>query len=281
MFRNIFTNAALREKEKRLDQLLGGCRGALVAFSGGVDSTFLLYKAAALLGRENILAVTAASPIRPAAETRAACDMAALLKVPHRLIHTAELSRDLFLDNRPDRCYHCRKELCASLVSLSDRESRPCIMDGANHNDLSDYRPGAAAAREYGVRSPLQEAALTKEEIRRLSRRYRLPTWNRLAETCLATRFPYGEKIDLEKLKRVENAESFLRSLGLRREIRVRSHGGSARIEINPAEYARVLKKRAAISSYFKEIGFLHISLDLEGFISGSLNRSLTTESPE
>ncbi len=191
------------------------------------------------------------------------------------------MSRDLFLDNRPDRCYHCRKELYASLAVLSGQESRSFILDGANHDDLSDYRPGAAAAREYGIHSPLQEAALTKEEIRRLSRRYRLPNWNRPAETCLATRFPYGEKIELEKLKRVEQAESFLRSLGLRREIRVRYHGESARIEVNPAEFARVQKKRAAISSYFKEIGFKHISLDLEGFVSGNLNHSLPAEIPE
>ncbi len=256
--------AALREKEKKLDQILGECQSALISFSGGADSALLLYKAAAVMGKENILAVTAVSPIRPASETEAACEIAALLMVPHRLIHTAELSCDPFVNNSPDRCYHCKKELCATLAALSRQESLSSILDGGNHDDLAEYRPGSAAAREYGLRSPLQEAALTKEEIRLLSRRYRLPTWNRPANSCLATRFPYGEKLDLEKLARVEKGEEFLRSLGLHREIRVRSCADSARIEVAPEEISTVWQKRAAISSYFKNIGFRHVSLDLE-----------------
>ncbi|HOA35806.1 MAG TPA: ATP-dependent sacrificial sulfur transferase LarE [Bacillota bacterium] len=281
MFRHLFTGAALRKKEKRLEYLLSGCRGALIAFSGGVDSAFLLYKAAAALGRNNILAVTAVSPIRTASEIKAAGELAAALGIPHRLIHTAELSSPLFLENGPDRCYHCKKTLFASLAAIAAKESRNCILDGSNYDDLADYRPGAAAACEFGVRSPLQEAALAKKEIRILSRRCRLPVWNRPAQSCLATRFPYGEKIELEKLKRVEEAESFLRSLGLRREIRVRCHGRSARIEVCPADFARVIKKRAAVGSYFKKIGFRHVSLDLEGYASGILNRSLTDNRPE
>jgi uncharacterized protein len=280
LLRHLFIGAALRKKERRLEELLRGCRGAIVAFSGGVDSTFLLYKAASVLGRKNILAVTAASPIRPAAETEAASKLAAWLGVPHRLIHTAELSSPLFLENGPDRCYHCKKVLLDALAAIAAVESRSCLLDGSNHDDLSDYRPGAAAAREFGLRSPLQEAGLAKEEIRLLSRRHRLPTWNLPSQSCLATRIPYGEQISLEKLKRIEDAESFLRSLGLRRELRVRCHGRSARIEVRPADFARVLKKRAAVSSYFKQIGFLHVSLDLEGYASGSLNRSLAQHCP-
>ncbi|HOB29564.1 MAG TPA: ATP-dependent sacrificial sulfur transferase LarE [Bacillota bacterium] len=268
-------HASLTEKEKRLDCLLGNCGKALVAFSGGVDSTFLLYKAATLLGPENILAVTAFSPIRPAAETGAACTLAAQLKVPHRLIRTAELSREPVLENRPDRCYHCKQELCNKLVTLAAEQSYRCIIDGANYDDLSDYRPGAAATRACGVRSPLQEASLGKKEIRQLSRRYRLPTWNRPAESCLATRFSYGEKLEPEKLKRVEKAELFLRSLGLQREIRVRSRGDSARIEVHPGEIAQVWNKRAQVVSSLQEIGFLHVALDLEGYSPGRMNRSL------
>lgn len=257
---------ALREKENKLEQILGYCQGALVSFSGGADSAFLLYKAATVLDKENILAVTAVSPIRPSAETQAACELAAQLMVPHRLIHTSELTCDPFVKNSPDRCYHCKRELYATLAAISHQESLPCILDGSNLDDLAEYRPGSAAAREYGVRSPLQEAALTKEEIRFLSRRYHLPTWDRPANSCLATRFPYGEKLELEKLDRVEKGENFLRSLGLRQEIRVRSRGDSARIEVAPAEIPAVLQKRAAISAYFKKIGFSHISLDLEGY---------------
>ncbi len=249
-----------------MEQILSDCQGALVSFSGGADSAFLLYKAAAVLGKENILAITAVSPIRPSAETNAACELAELLMVPHRLIHTAELSCDPFVTNSPDRCYHCKRDLYATLAAISHRESLPCILDGSNIDDLAEYRPGSTAAREYGVRSPLQEAALTKKEIRCLSRRYHLPTWDRPANSCLATRFPYGEKLELEKLERVEKGEEFLRALGLRREIRVRSQGDRARIEVAPSEIPTVLQKRAAISSYFRKIGFSHVSLDLEGY---------------
>lgn len=269
-------HASLTKKEKKLDQLLGSCEKVLVAFSGGVDSTFLLYKAATLLGPENILAVTASSPIRSTAETSTARVLAAQLKVPHRLVRTAELSMKQFLVNQPDRCYHCKKELCSKLAALAAAQSRKCIIDGANYDDLSDYRPGAAAARSYGIRSPLQEVALGKEEIRRLSRRYRLPTWNLPAESCLAMRFPYGEKLEPEKLKRVEKAELFLRSLGLQREIRVRSHGDSARIEVTPAEITRVWENRVKVVSHLQEIGFLHVALDLEGYFQGGMNRGLT-----
>lgn len=271
----ISVEASLREKERKLDALLEHCGKVLVAFSGGVDSAFLLDRAAALLGRENILAVTAASPIRPAAETEGACALAARLELPHRLLETAELTLDPFLENGPDRCFHCKKELCRQLRALAGDASLETIIDGANYDDLSDYRPGAAAARDAGIRSPLQEAALTKAEIRALSRRRGLSTWNLPAESCLATRFPYGERLELGRIRRAEKAESFLRSLGLARELRVRSEGDSARIEVVPGEMALLWEKRREILPYLQGIGFQQISLDLAGYHPGGQNRGL------
>ena len=212
-----------------------------------------------MLGEANILAVTAVSPIRPSSEKQAACELAALLKVPHRLVHTSELTCDPFVKNSTQRCYYCKKELYATLAAISLEMSLACILDGGNLDDLAEYRPGSTAAREYGVRSPLQEAQLTKEEIRLLSRQYRLPTWNRPANSCLATRFPYGEELKLEKLARVEKAEEFLSSLGLVQRIRVRSHEDSASIEVEAAEAPLIFQNRAAITTKFKKIGFTRI----------------------
>lgn len=256
---NTLQHKALEEKENKLDEIIRDCQGALVSFSGGADSAFLLYKATQVLGKENVLAVTAVSPIRPSSEKQAACELAAQLKVPHRLIHTSELSCDPFVNNSSKRCYHCKKELFATLAAISLEMSLPCIMDGGNLDDLDEYRPGATAAQEFGVRSPLQEASLTKEEIRFLSRRYSLPTWNRPANSCLATRFPYGEKLEPEKLARVEKAEEFLYSLGLKKRVRVRSHEGSASIEVEAAEAPLIFQNKAAIITKFKKIGFTRI----------------------
>ena len=266
---------SLPEKEKRLEELLVGFGKVLIAFSGGVDSTFLLNRAVMLLGRENVLAVTAASPIRPASESAAAGALAAALSAEHLFIETGELSLEPFLENRPDRCYHCKKELCCRLKTIAAAGPFRYIVDGANRDDLSDYRPGAAAARASGIRSPLQEAALSKSEIRTLSRRDRLPTWNRPAESCLATRFPYGERLELAQIERVEKAESYLRSLGLEQELRVRTSGGCARIEAAPAEMALLWKRRREVVAYLREIGFLHAALDLEGYSPGAVNRGL------
>lgn len=266
---------SLHRKERELHRLLRGHDRLLIAFSGGVDSAFLLHRAAALLGPARILAVTACSPLRAAAETEAACALAAQLGVPHRLVHTEELSREPFRENRPDRCYHCKEELCSKLRAIAAGEPPASPVDGANRDDLAAYRPGAAAMRAAGFRSPLQEAGLTKEEIRLLSRRHGLSTWNRPAESCLATRFPYGERLEQEKIRRVERAEQLLRRLGLQREIRVRSVGDSARIEVAPGEMALVWERREAITASLRELGFLQVTLDLEGYTPGRLDRAL------
>ena len=263
------------KKEKKLEGLLQELNGALVASSGGVDSTYLLYKAAAVLGRDRVLAVTADTPLRPPEEAAAAAETAAALGVRHRVIQTAELSREDFCANPPDRCYYCKCELLALLSQIAGAEGLPHLLDGSNRDDAGDYRPGARAAREWGVRSPLQEAGLSKEEIRLLSRYHGLPTWDKPAAACLASRFPYGERLEPEKLKQVEQGERFLRSLGLQKEVRVRRHGTVARIEVTPGELELIMNHRCAVVDRFKQLGFLYVTLDLEGFQSGSMNRVL------
>jgi len=269
------SDPALTQKEEKLELLLKVLDSVLLAFSGGVDSAYLLFKAVHVIGRDKVLAVTADSALYPPEEAEAARKLASALGVHHIVIKTGELSREEFCSNSPQRCYYCKSELFSELGKLAREHNLSYVLDGSNADDTGDYRPGSRAARECGVRSPLQEAGLTKAEIRLLSRSHSLATWDKPAAACLASRFPYGERLEISKLKQVEQGERFLRKLGLKREVRVRRHGTIARIEIDNSELTLFLHNRQMIVDYLKQLGFIYITLDLEGFQTGSMNRVL------
>lgn len=267
------TTTAIDEKLAKLKGILGDCGGVLVAFSGGVDSTFLAFVAREVLG-EKALAVTASSETFPSSERREAERLAREFGLRHRVIETSELDIPQFAENPPDRCYHCKSELFAKLKCLARAEGIPWVVDGTNADDTADYRPGMRALKELGVRSPLLEAGLGKEEIRNASRRLGLPTWDKPAYACLASRFPYGEAITRGKLAAVDEAESFLRGLGFRL-LRVRHHGDVARVEVAPEEIERAVEARDRIVQGLKRAGFTFVALDLEGYRTGSMNEAL------
>ena len=266
---------ALRSKYDRLKNGLAKMGRVLVAFSGGVDSALLLKTARDVLGR-NVLAVIATSETYPTREVRAARALARRLAVRTKVIHTEELRNPDFAANAPDRCYHCKRELFSALRGIAEQEGLAFVLDGANADDRSDFRPGSRAGRELGVRSPLQQAGLSKTEIRTLSRALGLPTWNKPSLACLASRFPYHTRIEPEGLRRVGRAEEFLRRLGLR-QLRVRDHGSVARVEVETADFAKLLapRARARLTRYFKKLGYTYVTLDLDGYRTGSLNEPL------
>lgn len=259
--------------DSRLTKLIGilkDIQAATVAYSGGVDSTFLL-KALQLAGVKTT-AVTSVSEITPKSDLLTAKAMTAKLGIEHRLIKTDELSKEEFVSNTPQRCFFCKDELFKKLTDITLSEGYMFILDGSQLDDLSDYRPGREAAKKYNVRSPLIEAGLSKNEIRELSRELGLSTWNRPSSSCLATRFPYGQRITKEALIRVDEAEDFLRKLGFH-EIRVRDHGSIARIEVREEEIDFVLSQRKIISEKLRSLGYKFIAVDLDGYRSGSMNR--------
>lgn len=265
------------EKLRILEEILLHLDSVLVAYSGGGDSTLLLKLCQDVL-KEKVLAVTAKSPTYPLWELNSAIEIAKSLSIRHRIIETRELENEKFVANSIDRCYHCKLALFHHLKQIAEEEGLRNIVDGSNYDDLSDYRPGTRAAIELGVRHPLQEAKLTKEEIRLLSKEMGLATWEKPSLACLASRFPYGTPITRESLITVDEAETFLHSLGIG-QVRVRHHDTTARIEVEPQDMHFVIKEkdRRRILAYFKELGYLHVTLDLAGYRSGSMNEELIT----
>jgi len=248
----------------------------LVAYSGGVDSTFLLKVAKDTLGDKNVLAVTALSPLYPERELTGAKKVAQELGVRHLLIESNELEIPGFSKNPPNRCYYCKKELFGELLKLAQKEVVPFIVEGSTLDDERDYRPGRMAIQELSIRSPLKEALFKKEDIREFSKALGLPTWDKPSFACLASRFPYGEEITLEGLRMVADAEDFLFKLGFK-QVRVRHYKNLARIEILPEEIQRLMdgSLREEVVNHLKKIGYHYITLDLQGFRSGSMNEVL------
>jgi uncharacterized protein len=266
----------LADREAHLGRLLAGFDRVVVAFSGGVDSTFLLWSATKILGADRVLALTATSPTYPLREQNESRRLAEALGVRQELFESNELEIPGFADNPPRRCYHCKHELFALCLERAGALGFATVLDGANRDDLGDYRPGHEAARELGVRSPLLEAGLTKADIRELSRRAGLPTADKQAFACLASRFPYGTRITAERLQQIDSCEEFLLASGFR-TVRVRYHGDTARIEVAADELPRLFDTtlRVAIVTHFRQAGFTYVALDLEGYRTGSMNAGL------
>ncbi len=265
----------LEEKSRRLQDILAGYESVLIAFSGGVDSAYLALAAAEALG-SRALAVTADSPSYPDAHRRLALSIAADFGFAHEVIHTDELERPEYRANPANRCYYCKDELYGRLAALAAERGLAVVIDGNNADDRGDYRPGRQAAREHGVRSPLDEADLTKDDIRELARDAGLDSWNEPASACLSSRIPYGHEVSDEKLRQIEQAETVLRDLGFR-IFRVRHHESVARLEIARSEMARALDPgiNTQLVASLKALGYQYVSLDLQGYRLGSLNEAL------
>jgi uncharacterized protein len=268
---------SVQEKNEKLGRILREMGTALIAFSGGVDSTFLLARAVQELG-DQAIAVTAASETFPTREFEAAKHLANQLKARFVTTEIREMENPNFVANPVNRCFYCKDGLYEHLGQLAEaNEWNAVICDGANMDDLGDYRPGRIAAAERGVRSPLQEAGFYKEEIRQLSKEMGLSTWNKPSFACLSSRIPYGSEITLQKIDQIDRAEGYLLHLGFH-QVRVRHHDTIARIEVSPEDFARVVAHHAEINAALQEIGFKYVTLDLFGYQTGSMNAVLGAE---
>lgn len=271
----------LQQKYAQLKNILENMQHVVVAYSGGVDSAFLLKVSTDILG-ENAYGVLAVSPTYPSREYQKAIDLAERMGAKLRIIKTHELEDEDFVNNPVNRCYFCKSELFNEITRIAKKENLTNMVDGSNYDDLGDHRPGKRALQELNVRSPLQEAQLTKLEIRELSKELGLPTWDKEELACLSSRFPYGEKIDIEKLKMVDEAENFLRDLGFR-NIRARHQDKTMKIEVLPEDIKRFFEDdiREKVIRKLKRIGYTYVTVDLEGYRRGSLNEGIQKQLPK
>lgn len=261
----------LAEKLARFRKIILKCDSVLVAFSGGVDSAFLLKVSLDVLPERKVLAVTAVSPTYPQEELSFSKRLAGKLGARHKVIKTYELEGKEFVSNPVNRCYYCKTELFSKLRNIASRFKLNFVVDGTSLSDKSDFRPGSIAKQELGIRSPLLEAGFTKEDIRKLSRKMGLATWDKPSLACLASRIPYGIKINHDILGRVNRAETYLRSLGFK-QVRLRHYNGLCRIEVCQREIPYLLRKRDEVVDKLKKIGYNYITVDLEGYRTGSMN---------
>ena len=263
------------QKWDRLRELLREMKLAVLAYSGGVDSSLLLRAASEVMG-PHLIVVTAVSETYPQGELAAAQSFVRSLGVTHRIIHTHELENEQFAQNPPERCFYCKTELFEKLAAIASTEGIPFILDGSNTDDLTDHRPGRRAAEAYSVRSPLVEAGINKADVRHLAQVLNLPQWEKPSLACLSSRIPYGTRITREILDRVQQAENCLHGFGFR-QVRVRHHGDTARIELDKSDFSRLFTGEIAdrVVASFRELGYTYVSLDLAGYRTGSMNEGM------